>query len=263
VSRALVRLRRIFDDPLFIRTGTGMTPTPHALSLQGAVAKLLADASALAGDRPAFSPQTDTRAFTVAMADSTQATLLPPLLRRLSRDAPKLDLAIVPLPDDKQRALESGALDLSVGGVQPHLTAVRRRSLFRETFVCIMRRGHEAARGAFSVADYCALQHVAVTLGDRVSTSPVADALTRLGAERRVALRVPSFFAAALVVARSDLVMTAPARVAASVADGFDLVSRPAPFPIPHFDIVMLWHESRDRDPAHRWLREVIVAAVA
>lgn len=262
VSRALARLREALGDALFVRTRYGVVATPRARALKEPLAQALAQLGALVEQRQVFEPATARARFALGMADLTQAVLLPSLMERLARSAPGVDLAVRALPAELERELASGALDVAVGPPGEDLPDVKRRVLFKESFLCLVREGHPVlAPGAWNLESYLRLPHLFVAPRERSSAGPVGEALSRRGLSRRLGLVVPTFLAAPAIISRTDLVFTAPARLVRQMGAQLPLRTLKPPLPLPTFDMALLWHASRDEDPAHRWLRGAVVEA--
>ena len=272
VSNALRRLREATHEELFTPSSTGVTPTRQAEALWPSVR------AALGGLREAFEPQafnpeTDTRSFTLAMADATAAVIVPALVRALDAEQAKVDLRFIPLATRDPRALlEHGDADLALGFF-PGLAAVLAAEadpgpgpivlerLWGCEYVCVMRRGHPlAARKALSVDDYCAAQHLRVSFAGR-PRGFVDEALALLGRERRVMITVNQFHSAASVVRQSDLLTVLPRSFVPATGFEADLACRALPFELPEIDVSLLWHRRHEHDPAQRWLRETLIAA--
>jgi DNA-binding transcriptional LysR family regulator len=188
------------------------------------------------------------------------AVLIPPLLRRLRAEAPGVDLTITPIPGELDGALESGPLDAVIAPRRKSSPGLVWTRLFGERNVCLVRKDHPAVGRTLSLEAYCALPHVVVSPEGRGSA--VDEALRRRGLRRRVALRVPSFLFAPLVVAETDLVATTAARVARRFAEVLPLRVLEPPLPQPEFALALGWHERLRQDPAHAWFRR-LVAEVA
>lgn len=261
MSRSLAKLRDELSDPLLVRSGRGMLLTPRAEALGPALTRALGELEALVLDRPSFDPKTARLRFTLCTVDFVEALLLPALGAHLDRHAPGIELSVVRPDADFERLLEDGSVDLVLGVKRERMAAVVWRKLFREEFVCLLRKGHPALRGRFTLERFLELGHVMIGTGVG-GASPVDDALAALGKRRRVALRLATFLVLPEVVASSDLVATHPLRLAARSIERLCLVERPPPLRVPGFEIHAGWHERRRRDAAHAWLRET-VAAVA
>jgi DNA-binding transcriptional LysR family regulator len=262
VSNALSRLRDALGDPLFVRTPQGMAPTPRALAFEGPL-RLALDrvAGALAGD-VTFDPGTSRRSFVLAATDYVQFVLLPPLIRRLEREAPGIVLTVQPvLQRHPWHELEAGAIDLSLSAARAVPKGLHRRWLFRDRVVCIVRRDHPRARGGLTLDRYLSLSHVeALPVGAQGLADEV---LATRGHVRRIAVTVPHFLVAPHVVLTTDYVFTLAARIATPIAESYPLRALPLPFEMPEIRVSAHWHERVQGDPAHRWLRQVIAEVAA
>jgi DNA-binding transcriptional LysR family regulator len=235
VSHGLGRLRRLLNDPLFLRTPKGVVPSARAVELAGPIADIVAQAGAVIASAEPFDAARSRRRFTIGAPDAISAVLLTHLLGVLERQAPGIDIGLVQLlPQHSGRPtsqawyqtlteLESRALDIAIlpiGEVPPRFFG---HKLFEENFVVTMRKGHPFARKP-SVKQYCSMRHLLVSLtGDAYGV--VDDALKQQGLSRRVALTVPSFMMALSTLARTDLLGTLPRHVVEHYAAQFGLVS--------------------------------------
>jgi DNA-binding transcriptional LysR family regulator len=256
VSNALARLRSLLGDPLFVRTPNGMDATPFARELAEPVRQALALLDAALAHGPGFDPASATRAFRFYMSDLGQIEFLPPLIERVQRAAPGVRLEAVALEvEDIADALATGALDLAVGFLPGLGPPVRRRALFRDPYLCLMRADHPIK--ALTKRRFLDASHALVTYrgGHRV----VEEALERAGLARRIALRLPHFTVVPMVLERTDLICTLPARVARVFERRGKLKSLPPPVPIAVADVGVHWHERFEADQGNRWLREQIV----
>jgi DNA-binding transcriptional LysR family regulator len=258
-SHALNRLRELLGDPLLVRSGRRLTLTPRATALLPALERGLLELDGALSGEPPFDPARTRRSIAVGLADYAQAVLLGPLLARLRREAPGIDLHTVGFPDVFER-MDAGTLDMAVIPTSPVPAGFSVRRLFSDGFVCIVRRDHPTVRGPrLSLPRYLALDHVVVAPSG-MSGSIVDTALARKGLERRVALRISSFLAAPIVVTESDLISTGPAKLLRPMAKRYPIRLLPPPLPLDDFEMHLAWHSRRDRDPAHSWLRELIAA---
>src|SRR5882672_9583699 len=256
VSNALARLRASFEDALFVRTPTGMDATPFARELAGPVRQALALLESALAHGPGFDPASTTRAFRFYMSDLGQIEFLPPLIERVQQAAPGVRLEAVALEvEDIADALATGALDLAVGFLPGLGPPVRRRALFRDPYLCLVRADHPIK--ALTKRKFQEASHALVTYrgGHRV----VEEALERAGLARRIALRLPHFTVVPMVLERTDLICTLPARVARVFERRGGLKSLAPPVPIPPADVAVHWHERFEADPGNRWLREQVV----
>ncbi|HEX6692841.1 MAG TPA: LysR family transcriptional regulator [Burkholderiales bacterium] len=261
VSNALARLRAQFGDPLFVRTAGGMDATPFARELAEPVRQALALLESALAHGPGFDAATSTRAFRFYMSDVGQVEFLPPLVERVQRAAPGVRLEAVGLEvEDIAAALAAGALDLAVGFLPGLGAPVLREALFRDPYAVLMRADHPAADG-MTKKKFLEASHALVSYrgGHRV----IEEALERAGVAPRVALRVPHFTVMPMVLERSDLLLTLPARVARVYERRGNLVSRPVPIPMPSAEVAVHWHERFEADSGNRWLRALIVELFA
>ncbi|WP_233206438.1 LysR substrate-binding domain-containing protein, partial [Haliangium sp. UPWRP_2] len=179
------------------------------------------------------------------------------LLSHLMKEAPRLDLEVRGGPAELESALEEGRIDVALG-VFPKLSPrIRQQRLFDDGFVCLLRKGHPAARRRLTTRQFAALSHVQIAPRGAPG-GPVDDALAQHGLQRRVALRIGSFLSALQLVARTDLVLTAPERLVRTLLGALPLRVLEPPLALPRFSMYQVWHESRQQDPAHAWLRGVL-----
>ncbi len=254
VSRALGRLREHFDDPLLVRSGNAMSPTPRGAELSSRLHDAL-DALRRAVEPSApFVPATSRRRFRLATADYRVATVLPPLLEALEREAPFVDLSVVPLEGALEAAMER--CDLVVSPRRGSAAGVVWTRLFHEDFVCVGRRGTLGRGGPVSLELLTSRAHVFVAPSGQ-SEGVLDERLRERGLSRRVALSVPSFLSAIPVVASSRLVCVLPRRVAAASIDD-RLEWRELPLAVQGFTLECAWHERMRKDPEHQFLRRLL-----
>ena len=260
VSNALSRLRGVFGDPLFVRTASGMDPTPFARELAEPVRQALALLESALAHGPGFDPAGATRAFRFYMSDLGQIEFLPPLLERVQKHAPGVRLEAVALEvEDIAAALAAGSLDLAVGFLPGLGAPVRRRPLFRDPYLCLMRADHpikSLTKKKFSEASHALVSYRG---GHRV----IEEALERAGLARKIALRVPHFTVVPMVLERTDLILTLPARVAHVFERRGKLKALPPPVAIPPAEVAVHWHERFEADQGNRWLREQVIELFA
>ena len=247
VSHGLGRLRRLLNDPLFLKTPRGVVPTARASELCASIAEVLARARSVIATSGPFDPATSTRRFTIGAPDGASAVFLSPLLGELRHGAPGIDIGVrqlLPVPGEiaPERAwrstwteLEARTMDLAIIPLDRTPLRFAKRLLYEEDFVLAMRAGHPFARDP-SLARYCEAQHLVVSLaGDPYGF--VDELLARRKRSRRVALTVPNFMFALAVVSESDLICALPRRFAAAHAARFGVVSVDAPLPLGRFKI--------------------------
>ncbi|MGE0041170.1 MAG: LysR family transcriptional regulator [Vicinamibacterales bacterium] len=253
MSRALARLRDAMGDPLLVRAGRGLVPTPRALALRERVGQLVQDAQAVL--RPEATPDLGTlvRTFTLRTSDGFVENFGPALLAHVGGAAPGVRLRFVQKVSKDGGPLRDGTVDLETGVVDEATSPeLRQQPLFRDRFVGVVRQGHPLARGRVTPARYARGRHISVTRG-RLATGPIDETLKRHGLEREV-VTIVGGFAAALVLARStDLVATVPEVHTGNLRAGMH--SFALPVEVSGFTVSMLWHPRMHADPVHAWLR--------
>ncbi|UVM34979.1 LysR family transcriptional regulator [Pseudomonas sp. B21-019] len=261
MSRALARLRETTGDPLLVRAGRGLVPTPRALELREHVSRLVQDAEAVLRPAEQLDLKHLVRTFTLRTSDGFVENFGPALIARVSEEAPGVRLHFVQKPSKDSAALRDGSVDLETGVVGGTTSPeVRTRALFEDRFIGVVRTGHPLSQGEVSASRYAAGRHILVSRRG-LDKGPMDEALEALGLQREI-ITVVGGFSAALALARaSDLIATVPARHTQNLRTGlhsFDL-----PFELPPITISMLWHPRMDADSAHRWLRDCLRAVCA
>jgi DNA-binding transcriptional LysR family regulator len=253
MSRALARLRETTGDPLLVRAGRGLVPTPRALELRARVGQLVEDAESVL--RPAMMLNLGrlVRTFTLRTSEGFVETFGPDLIARVGREAPGVRLRFVLKPDRDSTALREGSVDLETGTVGrttgPELRAV---GLFRDRFIGVVRAGHPLSQVEITPSRYAAGQHIGVSRRS-LDKGPVDEALIPFGLEREIATIVGGFSSALALARASDLIACVPERHTGSLRAGMH--SFPLPVSPPEITVSLLWHPRLDADPAHRWLR--------
>lgn len=272
VSHGLGRLRRLLNDPLFLKTPRGVVPTERALALRAPIAEVLAQVRSVLSSAAPFEPATSRRRFTLGAPDGVSAVFLPALVADLQACAPGIDIALqqlLPVPGEPaaDRAwrnafadLDARTLDLAIIPHDQAPTRFARRPLYDEGFVIVMRSGHPFARRP-TLARYCEAQHLVVSAtGDPQGF--VDDLLARQGLARRVALTAPNFIFALAVLADTDLLCAVPRRFAALHAARFGLETLESPLPMPAFALHLVAPQVALMDAGLAWLAERVVAAM-
>lgn len=254
MSRALARLRETTGDPLLVRAGRGLVPTPRALELRERVGQLVQDGEAVLRPAEALDLKRLVRTFTLRAREGFAETFGPKLIARACAAAPGVRLHFVQKPNKDNAPLRDGAVDLELGVVGsatgPELRAM---TLFRDRFIGVARKGHPLCRGEITPARYAAAAHILLARRGLNKGGPIDEALQPLGLERNVVTIVASFSTALALARAADLIASVPEKLTASLRTG--LVSFPLPVPTPEVTISLLWHPRMDADPAHRWLR--------
>ena len=254
VSGMLARLRSLFNDPLFVRTQHGVIPTARAEALGPAVDRLLRDAGDLIAPEK-LDPATMELDFRLSVNDYMQSTLVVPFVRTLRREAPRIRLAVKNLEiEELERRLARGEIDLAITTQEFASGVLQTRFLYREEYVCVVRRSHEIRSRQVSMKRFLAYDHVLVSPTSARFTGPADEALAAQGFKRRVALSVPSFLVLLEVLQTDDLIAFVPKRLLTGHQRGLRVI-RP-PVELSGFDVIAAWHARSEEDTAHRWLRD-------
>lgn len=257
-SRMLGRLRATFDDPLFVRTSRGLTPTKRALDIAGPLRDYLSGLEKLLLEREAFDPTTAQRRFRIAAIDYVQATLLAPLVAKLQRQAPLIDFEIRQPSSDSERDLDAGVLDLLLMPQQPSAPGVIWTPLYRDGYTCVVWTRHPSHR--LTLSAFAAMEHVLVAPRERAG-GIVDFVLEKNGLSRRVAVQAPTFLIVPYLLIGTTRIATVPERMAAELVRMHPLKILKPPVEIPGFTMCQAWHEIHRNDPGHRWLREELIRA--
>ena len=263
ISKVLARLRGQFQDPLLVRDGRAMRPTPRAAEIAAPLRALLSAADGIRRPaQPRFDPAVTERTFRLLLSDVGMIHVLPSLTAHLAAAGPHLALQAVPLDARHfEVKLAAGEADLALGAYPHAPRGLRRQPLYIDKYVCIARRGHPQLARLRTAAGFRRARHILVTASD---TGHGAHAAAHRAHEAIVApddilLRLPSFVAAAVVASQTDGVAIIPANLARALA-GLRLVAFRPPLPFPPIAVSQYWHERYQRDPSHRWLRQTCFA---
>ncbi len=262
VSVALAKLRHHFGNPLFVRTSSGMEPTPFSEGLVQPVREVLGALEKVLGHRGEFDPATSERSFRICMTDISQLVLLPRLWQVLRETAPGIRIEIVPMSSDTARLLESGEADLAVGFVPQLEAGFHQQSLFVQNFVCMLARDHPRIGDSLGLAEFEAEDH-AVISSSGAAPSILEREIARQGITRRVVLKIPSFLGAAFVIEHTDLLLTVPRRLGDVLQGRGAFRFLPVPFPLPEYEVKQHWHERYHHDEGNRWLRRLVSRLLA
>jgi DNA-binding transcriptional LysR family regulator len=265
MSHSLAKLRTLLGDDLLVRTPSGMSPTARARALGQPLARALAELRSVVSSGSAFEPRSARRVFTVGVADYGSLVLMPGLMRRLGAEAPSVEIVVRPVPVAFAEALEDERLDLAVSPFPEARATLAAQRLFDDGFVCVLRRDHPALGRTTRRLDldtFTSLSHVQIApRGARGGA--VDDWLARIGKTRHVALRIADFLVAPIVVAETDLVLTLPSRLADVFARSHGLRVVEPPAELPRVTVWQIWHQRRQQEPAHAWLRGVLSEVAA
>ena len=260
-SRTLARLRSATGDPLLVQAGRSLVPTPYAEQLAARVHTLTREARAVL--TPALEhmdPALLERTFTIRANEGFVALFAAALVVSITEAAPHVRLRFAPKPDKEVAPLRDGRIDLEIGTAGASAPEMRSQLIFRDRFIGAVRSSHPVLEGRMTPQRYAACGHV-VTSRRGASTGPVDDALHELGLRREIVAIVPGFLDALNIARHSDLIALVPRSsfrdgdVTSQGLEGFDL-----PVATPELAISAMWHPRLDADPAHRWLRQKLVA---
>ncbi|WP_447095533.1 LysR family transcriptional regulator [Pseudomonas sp. CF10PS3] len=252
MSRALARLRETTGDPLLVRAGRGLVPTPRAVELREQVSDLVQAAHAVLRPAQFVDMAVVARTFTLRTSEEFVENFGPALLARIAREAPGVRLRFINKNDKDSTLLRDGSVDLETGVVDPTASPeVLTQALFRDRLIGVVRNGHPLSRGEISVARYAEGQHVYVSRRGQ-ARGQIDDALETLGFTRQITSIVAGFSTAISLARDTDLIASVPERYTAHRRDLFCFA---LPLTLPTFTVAMLWHPRLNADLAHRWLR--------
>ena len=257
-SNALNRLRDTFGDSLFVRVPKGMAPTPLAESLAPKIISAISTLETIFAPS-VFDPRTLKRKFVIAGSDYYGQFVLPGLVATLRDTAPNSKVLGRSLQGAFPKLeLENGDVDIAIAGFFKKIPQnYYTQKLFDETFVCVLRKGHPALETNWTVDTYCEYEHLLISpQGDLHGMADVA--LEAIGKSRRVVCGIDNFFTPGWIVAKSDLILTAPRSLAAHYQSYLPVEQVEVPIELPAFSVVQVWHERTAADPANVWLRQTV-----
>jgi DNA-binding transcriptional LysR family regulator len=259
LSKTLARLRRHFNDPLFVRVSLRMEPTAKALTLAEPIRTVLENMRALRAEHVPFDPKTSNRMFTFCVVDAGVIKLLPPLVNLLLDEAPRVRLSAVQFDADHLDSwLETGTIDFAMGSFA-HLTkGIRRQPLWIEHYVSVVKKGHPRLGITPSLKEFIAEKHVLISTfgtghGHRLAERSVEAAIP----PDNIICRVPIFLAASIIAKHTDAVATLPASIASVLAKELDLEVITPPIKLPRIEISQYWHDRFHREPGNQWIRSI------
>lgn len=264
-SHALKRLRYMLKDELLFRGSRGMQPTPRALSLHPLVQSVLANVHSILSSTIAFDPARTQRTFRLSMSDAMSVEALPQIVQRIRREAPQVDLVISASgPQESCQNIADDKIDLAIG-VYPHVPkTLLSRELYRDTLICVAdKRNKKLKNGRLDLKSYLESPHVTVA-PNRDTGIQLDEILDSMGIPRRIVAAVPHYLSVPALIRGTDLVAHTRRRLLSVFRTTADLVVFPVPLPmkIPDLEFIEIWHERYDRDPGHRWLRDLVWDAV-
>lgn len=258
ISQALTRLKQITGDPLFVRQSHGVAPTVYSDAIATPIRQALHALHTALQTHSARDIRHTDRQLRIAMSDYSESLILAPLVRISDEQAPALQLRVVPVDRiDLRAALNSGDVDIVIGGIPSLTEQFRHQELCSEEFICIARRGHPFIQGQLSLDDYRRVRHVGAAV--RASQiSKIDEICLTHGFQRDIHVIVPNFLSIFFIVAATDNIATVPRRLLRLVPPHLDLQVLPAPIELPVFVVRQFWTERNHHDPVCRWLRSQI-----
>jgi len=269
MSNGLKRLRGIFNDPLLIRSSEGMTPTERALELQPALRTALFDLQKVLEPNQSFEPKESKRMYRIMASDYAEATLVPLLVKHMRELAPNIVLDFLTPSDVSYKDMEQGRVDLAINRFNEIPESFHQVTVWEDSFSCLLNKNNPAVNN-FTLKAYLGAQHIWVSktgMGVGFGMNPeksgqlgwIDKALLEKGEKRNISIFTRHYQMPALIAESNDLIATLPTRVALLQANNKRLVVLPTPFDIPPFELKMAWSPLLQHNPAHKWLRTLIL----
>jgi LysR family transcriptional activator of mexEF-oprN operon len=264
VSMALNRLRDALADPLFVRAGSVMEPTPRAVALWADIQPALSAIEGAVRGVRSFDPATTDLVIRFAAPDDLEFVLVPRLIARLSVVAPGMRLAV--RPSDFRTLLgrlDAGDADLALSAT-PTSGLERRhhvQTLYRESFATLFDRRHVKAGGKMDIETFTSLPHVLLSIAGDLH-GPIDDLLARHGRSRRAMAAVAHFPIIPFILRQMPCLANVPVTAARHFAHAYDLGLSALPFSSPEFDVALIWHARTASDSAHIWFRGLVAEMV-
>ncbi len=254
VSGALARLREMFQDPLFVRSAKGMTPTPRAQSLVDALAPMMQQMQHILFQSPTFSPASDRHTFRLGMSDWVESWLMPGLLTAIAREAPGVNLQITATdPFQDAQLVQQDKVDVAISVAEATPAGLHREILTSMGFRSLWHPQQLALNTPLAMNDFVACEHVLVSY--RGATQSMLDEkLSAEGYQRRIRYVTPHFSCLPLMLTGTPVLATVPQGLAAGWEQHYGLCSSETPLELPNFELSLLWHKRQERDPALQWL---------
>lgn len=261
MSHVLRRLRDQLDDPILVKTSTGMAPTQRAKELLEPTIVVLREIERIVQAPEAFSPATSRRRFVIATSDYVEFTLVPRLAESMIETAPGVELHVrQPIAKPPHAALEEDNIDLIIGfdAIFDKVSHIHSEALVSEEIVCLTRRENASAPGTeITLEQFLANRHMLISRRE-AGTGLIDDWLAKSGLRRKISLVAPNFLSAPWILERADLLLCLPLRVAEKFTRLAPLKILPVPIDLPRYELMMLWHPRHDKDQAHGWLRDLL-----
>ncbi|WP_028603457.1 LysR family transcriptional regulator [Ottowia thiooxydans] len=258
VSNALARLRKLFGDELFLRTSSGMQPTPFADQLAESIGYALSMIHGAVNARNSFDPKTSQRSFTIGMTDIGEIYFLPLLMKQLQKTAPGISISTVRnTAINLKDAMEAGQIDLAIGLLPQLKAGFFQQRLFMQQYVCMYRKGHALSKKKLSPQAFFEADHVAI-ISAGTGHGQVDEILDAASPRRQIKLHVPHFVAVGHILQSTDLIATVPERLAERMTKPFGLSYVQHPIELPQIAINLFWHAKYHKDTANQWLRSTV-----
>lgn len=260
ISNILNRLRKLLGDELFVRTSRGMEPTPYALQLAEPIAYSLQTIHATLNESTIFEPATSSRQFKIGLSDIGEVNFLPRLIERLDQVAPHVSITTLRTQkEDIAEAMETGHLDMSIGALSGLQQKFFQRSLFKQSYVCMFRKGHALDKGSLSLEDFCAAEHLVIAPPSSAHAQ-INESIERRGIKRNIRLSLPHWTAVGHILGsgNSNLIATVPESYASRCVEPFGLTYVPHPIKLPEVAVSLFWHAKFHRESGNKWLRNLI-----
>jgi DNA-binding transcriptional LysR family regulator len=261
-SHSLARLRRVFNDPLLLKSKSGMLITPRGEEIAATVSRWVSEYDALVQVTDEFDSKTSRRTFVITATEHAEHLVMPALLRDIRKRAPSVRLRVrLPEPDRSLELLESGEVDLRFAWLIKPPLSMRSAPLFQDRFVCIAARDHPEIRGSLTVAQFLRFPHARTYGTNRTTSNRVIDeAIQRLGRESAPPFQLQNFLSVPLALGGTDLIATVPLSFARMFAKQYPLQVVEPPIRLPRIRYAAYWHERNQKEPGHRWLRDMVSA---
>ena len=262
VSQALAKLRAALGDPLFVRTGHVMAPTAKALAMSVPIRQALETLSATLDTSLVFDPLQSRRSFRIATTDYSLMVLLPKLAKLVAAHARNVELIFSSVNLSRgAESIREGSIDLLIAYfvVTKMPSNFRTRQLFRDSFVVLARKGHPKFRSGMTLAAFTEADHIVVAPRDTWLPGPMDIALSKIRLKRKIRILVPNYMLVPYVVAGTDLIATVPMRTLAHIKAKIPVETFPVPIDVASVRVEMAWDERHHHDPAHKWLRGLLI----
>jgi DNA-binding transcriptional LysR family regulator len=259
VSNSLARLREMLNDPLFVRTGHSMTPTPVAQNIIVPAREALGLLRKSVQQSHIFEPETSTKAFNFASRDLLEVSIMPRLMASLQDTAPNITLTNYEISRPQiVSAMASGNLDFFADASTFTDIHLKKQVIATDRFVVLARKNHPIVQKDLSMDDFLKLRHINVSQR-KSGAGPIDIALDKLGKKRQIVMRGQHFLTIPSAISKTDLIACIPYHL----AKHYDLAMFEVPFEIPPIEYFLYWHLSADHDAAHKWMRDQIAEVTA